>query len=144
MAGMKHGAWCHIEIPTTKHDEAQKFYGNVFGWKFNHIPEMNYTIYQTGDGEIGGGLFDPPAGAPRQITNYVNVADLDASAKKVADGGGKLLGERIEVGAHGWMRMIADPDGNVLSLWQSKPQTAPKKSSAPKAKPAKKGVKKKR
>jgi hypothetical protein len=135
---MKHGGWCHIEIPTSKRDEAQKFYGGVFGWTFTHIPEMNYTIYSAGEGEVGGGLFDPPAGVPRMITNYINVTDLDASAKKVAECGGKVLGERIEVGSHGWMRMISDPDGNVLSLWQSKPRPAPAKKAA------KKGGKKKR
>ena len=143
MAGMKHGAWCHIEIPTAKREESKKFYGGGFGWAFNHIPEMNYTIYQTGDGEVGGGLFDPPAGVPRMITNYVNVADLDVSAKKVAECGGKVLGERIEVGSHGWMRMIADPDGNVLSLWQSKQQPAAEKA-APKKKATKKAGRKKR
>ena len=44
MAGMKHGAWCHIEIPTAKREESKKFYGGVFGWTFNHIPEMNGKI----------------------------------------------------------------------------------------------------
>ena len=80
------------------------------------------------EGKVGGGMFDPPPGNPRQIMNYATVTDLDAAL------GGKLLGERMEVGAHGWMRVIADPDGNVLALWQFKPQPAAKKKPAPKKK----------
>jgi len=135
MAGMKHGAWCHIEIPTANPKAAKKFYGGMFGWEFHEAPEMSYTIYQTGDGEIGGGLWDPPAGTPRRITNYVNVDDLEASAKQVPKHGGKVLTERMEAGSHGSFRIVSDPDGNVFALWQTAKPAAARKP-APKGKPA--------
>lgn len=149
MAGMVHGAWCHIEIPTANADGAQKFYGGVFGWKFQPIPEMKYVLYNSGEGEIGGGLFDPPAGTPRHITNYINVKSLEESAKKVAEFGGRVITDTMDVPGHGSFRMVSDPDGNVFALWQSLPQAAPaekkaapaKKAAAAK-KPAKKGKKK--
>jgi hypothetical protein len=136
MAGTKHGAWCHIEIPTTSAEVSQKFYGGVFGWKFTPMPEMKYTIYNPGEGEIGGGLWDPPAGTPRHITNYINVTDLQVAAKKVAACGGRVITDRMEVPGHGSFRMISDPDGNVLALWQSNAPAAKK--------PAKKAASKKK
>lgn len=136
MAGMKHGTWCHIEIPTASAETAKKFYGQAFGWTFHEIPEHKYTTYRTGDGEIGGGLFDPPAGAPRTITNYILVDDLEASAKKVQELGGRIVADRVEVPGMGWFRIIADPDGNTFGLWQSMQQPKPESGKKP-AQPAK-------
>lgn len=122
MAGMKHGAWCHIEIPTSNAEAAKKFYGGLFGWKFNFVPEMKYTLYSTGEGEIGGGLFDPPPQVPRGITNYVNVDDLEAAARRVPELGGRLITDPMDVPGHGRFRVVADPDGNEFCLWQNLPQ----------------------
>jgi predicted enzyme related to lactoylglutathione lyase len=151
MAGMNHGAWCHIEIPSASVDAAKKFYGGMFGWKFTDVPEMKYTLYNSGDGEIGGGFFNPPEGTPRMITNYIIVTDLEDSAKKVPDLGGRVVSERMEVPGMGWFRIVSDPEGNSIGLWQAAqakpaPAASKPKKAAPKAKkaakkPAKKGKK---
>lgn len=141
MAGMKHGAWCHIEIPTASIEAAKRFYGGVFGWTFTYVPEMKYTLYSAGEGEIAGGLFDPPPGTPRHITNYINVTDLEASAGKVAELGGRIVTDRMEVPGHGFFRVVLDPDGNALSLWQSLAPAAPEKETpASRKKTARKAV----
>ncbi len=147
MAGMKHGAWCHIEIPSASVDAAKRFYGGMFGWTFTDVPELKYTLYSSGDGEVGGGFFNPPAGVPRMITNYITVSDLEASTKKVAELGGKVCTDRMEVPGMGWFRIVNDPEGNSMGLWQPaqpKPSPAaskPKKASAKAKKPAKKAKK---
>ena len=41
MAEMKEGQWCHVEIPAADPMKAQRFYGEVFGWKFTEIPQMD-------------------------------------------------------------------------------------------------------
>ena len=133
LPGMKHGAWCHIEIPAASVEAAKRFYGGLFGWKFSESPAMKYTLFNTGEGEIGGGLFTPPPGTPRQITGYVTVGDLEASAKKVRALGGRVATDRMEVPGFGCFRIVADPDGNSFGLWQS--MHAPTKRGARK-KPA--------
>ena len=145
MAGMTHGAWCHIEIPTANKEASKQFYGSLLGWKFTEVPEMKYTIYSTGEGEVGGGLFNPPEGTPRMITNYVTVVDLEAAAKKVPELGGKVCTERMEVPGMGWFRIVNDPEGNSIGLWQPALPAAsakPKKAAASKAKASKKPAKK--
>ena len=136
MAGAKHGAWCHIEIPTSNVEAAKRFYGGLFHWKFTFVPEMKYTIYTAGEGEIGGGIFDPPPNMHRRITNYVNVADLEAAAAKVPELGGRVITDRMDVPGHGMFRVIADPEGNELCLWQTVKSAA---SAKPKSKPKAKG-----
>ena len=149
MAGMKHGAWCHIEIPTSSVDAAKRFYGGMFGWSFTDVPEMKYTIYKTGEDEVGGGFFNPPEGTPRTITNYITVTDLEAATKKVPELGGKVCTERMEVPGMGWFRIVNDPEGNSMGLWQpaqaaiaAKPKKAAPKAKKAAKKPAKKGKKK--
>ena len=155
MPGMTHGAWCHIEIPSASTDTAKRFYGGVFGWKFTDVPEMKYVLYSSGDGELGGGFFNPPEGTPRMITNYITVTDLEDSTRKVNELGGKVCTDRMEVPGMGVFRIVNDPEGNSFGLWQptAPPPAAakPKKAAAPKAKkksparkPAKKAGKKRR
>lgn len=148
MPGMTHGAWCHIEIPAADKEASQRFYGGLLGWTFTEVPELKYTLYSTGDGELGGGLFNPPEGTPRHITNYVTVSDLEAAAKRVPELGGTVCTERMEVPGMGWFRIVNDPEGNSIGLWQPARPAAPSKpgKAAPKAKkgskkPAKKGKK---
>jgi len=153
---MKHGAFCHIEIPSASVDAAKRFYGGMFGWQFTDVPELKYTLYNAGEGEIGGGFFNPPEGTPRMVTNYITVADLEAAAKKVPELGGKVCTDRMEVPGMGWFRIVNDPEGNSFGLWQPALKVSeahpsgpamPKKAAAPKPKkaakkPAKKPAKK--
>lgn len=138
MAGGRKGSWCHIEIPVASPKNAKKFYGELFGWTFRDVPELNYVIFTAGDGAIGGGLWNPPPGIPRLITNYVSVDDVGAMVARVQQYGGKLVNPRTEVPGHGWFALVADPDGNVLGLWQNaaKPAAASRKKRTPKKKHA--------
>jgi predicted enzyme related to lactoylglutathione lyase len=134
---MTHGSWCHIEIPSASVESAKRFYGGMFGWTFTDVPEMKYTLYSSGNGELGGGFFNPPEGTPRTITNYITVADLEEAVQKVPALGGRVQTERMEVPGMGWFRIVSDPDGNNIGLWQpaqAAPAAAKSRKSAPKAK----------
>ena len=37
----------HVEIPTTDFKKAKKFYGNLFDWTFQEVPEMKYLLFRT-------------------------------------------------------------------------------------------------
>lgn len=139
MAEPTPGAWCHIEIPTTSPKKAKEFYGGLFGWTFRDVPELNYVIFSTGEGAIGGGLWNPPPGMPRQITNYVSVEDVRSMVERVVSLGGKTIAPRTEVPGHGWFALVADPDGNVLGLWQSAPRAAAAPAKVPRRKSVKRG-----
>jgi predicted enzyme related to lactoylglutathione lyase len=40
----------HIEIPAAETQVAAKFYENLFGWKMQHVPEFDYTMWEDGSG----------------------------------------------------------------------------------------------
>jgi predicted enzyme related to lactoylglutathione lyase len=100
--------------------KAKKFYRELLDWKFQEIPEMDYTMIEVGDGTGGGMMKNPLPGSPSHWMAYVLVEDVQASMKKAVSLGAKLLKEVTEIPGYGSFGTIADPTGAVLALWQAK------------------------
>jgi predicted enzyme related to lactoylglutathione lyase len=117
---MVHGVICHIEIPSDDVGSAKQFYGDVFGWTFQEMPmgESTYTMYQTRQGGIGGGITTPPPGAPKQTVNYILVNDIAPVLEQVRRAGGDVVTPVMEVPGAGWLAHFTDPDGNLFGLWK--------------------------
>ena len=109
----------HVEIPAANVEGAGKFYEALFGWKLQHMPEMNYTMWEAGDGS-GGGFpavsADNPVG---QVLVYIASDDIEADLKNVEKLGGKALHHKTEIPGMGWFGIFQDPTGNVLALYTS-------------------------
>lgn len=118
----------HFEIPYDKADRAKKFYGSVFGWKMNEMPDMSYTMVITGPadekgsptkmGVINGGMMKRQAPLKATVVT-ITVDDIEKTMKMVADAGGKSVQGKQPVGDMGWSAYIKDSEGNVVGLWQS-------------------------
>ena len=119
---MKEGVWCHIEIPTSDPKKSRSFYGEVFGWKFQEMPGMDYSMYETREGGIGGGVWNPPPGMPRQVVNYILVNEIEPVLQKIGRNGGKTIKEKTEIPHAGWFALVTDPDGNLFGIWKSAQQ----------------------
>lgn len=115
----KNGDHVHLEIPVKDPARAKAFYGDVFGWTFTDVPEIEYILFQT-PGKGGGGFYKPAEGQPTIPVNYFAVASIDESAKQVVALGGKLLTPKTDIGEHGWFQHVEDSEGNLISLWQGK------------------------
>lgn len=110
----------HVEIPAVNVDGAGKFYQDLFGWKIQSMPEMNYTMWEAGEGDEYGGFpqvsEENPAG---QVLVYIASDDIDADLKKVEKLGGKVLHQKTEIPGMGWFGIFQDPTGNVLAVYTS-------------------------
>ncbi len=109
----------HVEFATRDRKQSAQFYANVFGWKVDDIPEMNYATFETEKGGVGGG-FNPvnqdfPVGSTMV---YIGTDDLAATLKKIEANGGKTLVPSQEVPGMGWMAIFLDPSGTKVSLWK--------------------------
>ena len=105
----------HVEFSAQDRQAAGKFYSELFGWKVQQIPEMNYATFETGS--VGGGL-NPvqetyPAGT---VVVYVHTDDIDATLVKAESLGGKTLVPKSEIPGVGWFGLFADPTGNMIGL----------------------------
>jgi predicted enzyme related to lactoylglutathione lyase len=109
----------HVEIPAADVPAAGQFYQEMFGWKIQHFPEMNYTMWQAGD-DSGGGFPQVSDEAPAgHVLVYIDSDDIDADLKKVEQLGGKVIHPKTEIPQMGWYAFFQDPTGNVLGLYTS-------------------------
>ncbi len=111
---------CHVEIPCTDYEKAKKFYGDVFDWEVQVIPEMDYAMFKGKDGP-GGGFSKQLKVSDTGVLFYLEVEDIEAALKKIDTAGGQMVKEKTqnspEVGYYG---IFTDSDGNVIGLWSQK------------------------
>ena len=108
----------HIEIPTTNFKKAQKFFGNVFGWTFQNMPDIETVLFRAGARPNGGFYLVKKMPKKGQVNAYIEVEDIDAKLKEIKKAKGKVLVKKTQVGDMGWWAQFATPDGCYLSLWQ--------------------------
>ena len=127
--GRMSGKVVHFEIPFDDGDRARKFYSEAFGWTINEIPDLHYSIVQTGPtgeggfptdvGYIGGGMLKRESPADRPVIT-VDVEDIDEALKRIEELGGMTVLGRQDVGDMGWAAYFKDVEGNLMGLWQSR------------------------
>ena len=117
----KPGSIVHVEFNVKDPKPLKKFYSDLFGWKFQDVPQMNYSTFEAPSGP-GGGIGVVQKGQEAGITNYILVNSVDEYITKVTKAGGKVLGPKTEVPGWGWMAWFQDPAGMKLALWQPSPQ----------------------
>jgi predicted enzyme related to lactoylglutathione lyase len=122
------GRVVHFEIPYDDGDRARGFYSEAFGWQLQSMPGMGYTLVTSGPsgdtgptepGFINGGMMsreDSPSAAPILV---VDVDSIDDTLARIDRLGGKTLRGREPVGDMGFAAYLADPEGNVVGLWET-------------------------
>jgi predicted enzyme related to lactoylglutathione lyase len=117
----KPGDIVHFELNTRNAERAKKFYSKLFGWKYkdSEIPGVEYYLI---DGVTPGGAINPLTedSKVKAPTVYFGTDDIDATLKKVRDGGG-TADEKLPIPGQGWFAACTDPDGNSFSLFQNDP-----------------------
>ena len=119
-----------FEIPADDLARARKFYGTVFDWKMNEIPQMHYTQVGTVEadrlgvrgtpkepGAINGGMVERGDSVKSPVI-YINVKNIDEAATTIEKNGGKIIQPRTPVGNFGFAAYFRDTEGNVVGLWQ--------------------------
>ena len=116
----------HFEIHASDPEKLSAFYAEAFGWKVQHIPQMNYWLLHTGEGEgIGGGLLKRRGNAPlygASVNAFIcslGVESVDGSLSKALDAGATVALPKMAIPGVGWQAYIKDPDGNILGLHQA-------------------------
>lgn len=114
----KQGAFGWTELMTTDVESAKGFYSELFGWETEEFPMegMSYTVLKV-DGEPVGGIMPMPPGCPATAPNwgtYVTVDDVDATAGKVEQLGGKVLLPPKDIPGVGRFSVLQDPQGAVI------------------------------
>jgi predicted enzyme related to lactoylglutathione lyase len=115
---MTPGAFGGNERMTLDSGAARPFYGALFGWETEDYPSegMKYVMVKVGGEAVGGMMALPPecAGMPPAWDVYVTVADVDATARRVEELGGKLLRPPADIPDVSRFCGRQDPQGATL------------------------------
>jgi predicted enzyme related to lactoylglutathione lyase len=123
----------HFELPANDRKRMADFYTSVFGWQAKMWGEEmgNYVTVATTEidekgmpkrpGAINGGLYPIMDGMEAQHPSVViAVDDIREAMKKIEGGGGKIMGEPVDISGVGQYVSFVDTEGNRLSILQPK------------------------
>ncbi|ANN21896.1 glyoxalase [Amycolatopsis orientalis] len=123
------GRVVHFEIPFEDGERARGFYREVFGWKADAMPGMDYTMVSsgpTGDtgmpsepGFINGGMLAKGLGPAEGPVIVLDVGSIDDTLAVIEKQGGSTLVGRTAVGEMGFSAYFRDTEGNVMGLWET-------------------------
>jgi uncharacterized protein len=133
---MKSNPVVHFEMPAEDRTRMANFYTQAFGWQTQMLgPDMgDYVVVTTTEsddngpkipGAINGGFYmkhkDWPAQHPSVV---IAVDDIHGAMMKVAEAGGKVLGDPMEIPGVGQYVSFFDTEGNRVSMLQPLPRMA--------------------
>jgi predicted enzyme related to lactoylglutathione lyase len=120
------GALCWTELTTSDTKTAEAFYTQLFGWSAKHSATdapMEYTEFSV-NGTPSIGMMPKPPHMPAHIPSfwmpYFQVSNVDASASKLKELGGKLFVGPQDIPDAGRFAVVTDPQGAVFAIFQAR------------------------
>jgi uncharacterized protein len=116
------GVFVWDELVTSDVEAAKSFYTKVIGWTTADMDMGEagvYTLVRSGDVDRAG-IFKKPAGmeaAPDAWLTYIGADDIDATAKRATELGGKVFQAPFDVEGVGRLAVLADPNGAVFGIF---------------------------
>ena len=132
----KPGSIVHVELHSADPAKSKAFYGEVFGWKFEEMPEMNYTMWRA-ENEPGGGIMQTMEGRPPQVLNYILAESVEDTLRDIMGAGGIVIQPKMEIPGQGWWALFQEPGGTMMAIYEgrvaTRPRPATRKAKAKKA-----------
>jgi predicted enzyme related to lactoylglutathione lyase len=131
---MKMNPVVHFEMPAEDRERMAAFYTKAFGWQTQLLgAEMGdyvlVTTTETDDngpkepGTINGGFYPKKDDWPAQYPSVViGVDDIQEAMTRVADAGGNVLGDPMDIPGIGRYVSFMDTEGNRVSILQPLPR----------------------
>ena len=108
-----------VDLTTPDADSAVDFYSRLLGWEVETTatPMGDYHIAKEHGHQVAGVMAQGPeqTGRPPMWTMYVNVADADATARKVTESGGRVLSQPFDI-PDGRVAIVADPSDAMFGI----------------------------
>ena len=134
----------HVEFHSNAPEKTKSFLQNVFGWKFEDMPAMNYSTF-TPPSPPGGGL-QQAENMPAGVLDYILSTDIENTLRKIQAAGGSVTMPKMEIPGFGWFAVFQDPTGITLALYEATPQpqarARPKRTAKRAAKAGRKSARK--
>ncbi|MFF2954619.1 VOC family protein [Kitasatospora sp. NPDC057965] len=116
------GGPCWVEHGSADPVAAQRFYGELFGWRpeADERPEAGGYTFMRLDGAVAASVAPLYGeGQPTAWSVSFLVEEADATARSVVAAGGSVVVEPMDALDYGRFAIVADPSGAVFGLWQA-------------------------
>ena len=124
---------CWVDTEQPDPDAACRFYGELFGWRFEDAVPADapgsYQIARLGGRDVAA--IASRSDQPVAWNTYVAVDDADLGAVLVASSGGTVIAEPEDAGPGGRLALCADPAGARFRLWQARRRLGAQKVNEP-------------
>lgn len=122
--------WC--ELMTTDTAGAESFYKKVVGWNpVPFAPDGSYTVFNKPGGSGVAGLMPlPTPSTPPNWMMYVGTPDVDQTAMRIAQLGGRVVKQPESIPETGRFAVVQDPFGAIFGIFQP-PPNRPGRSGGP-------------
>lgn len=123
---MKKNPVAFFEVPASDFKKAKEFYERVFDWNvelWGDEGAMALTTAADKDhnpiepGGINGGFYKRKS-REDQPSFGVQTDSIDRTLAAIEKSGGKVVTPKHSIGEWGFMADFADPEGNVMALWE--------------------------
>ena len=118
------------DLITDKPAQSRKFYESLFGWEFESVGTVfglgsneTYSLIRHKGRLIGGMVDARQLGEGKNISQWIvlmSVANIDVSIDALKRDGGTVLTPATNIADRGRMAVVADPQGALLALLQTK------------------------
>ncbi len=118
-----HVSW--HELSAADWEKAFAFYVELFGWQKvdADVGGLGTYLLFSAAGQTVGGMSTKPPTVPMPFwLYYFNVDDVDAAAKRVKSGGGKILEGPVEARGGNRVARCTDPQGAMFALRAGRPE----------------------
>jgi predicted enzyme related to lactoylglutathione lyase len=116
------GTVAHVAINADDLDAARRFYGAVFGWRFEPWGPPGFLKITLADGSLPGPIGalqdrrDLVAGARAAVEITVAVEDVDRACAQGRAAGGRVLMEKTVLPGVGELAFLEDPSGIPIGV----------------------------
>ena len=109
------GSMTWNDLVTPDPEQAVAYYGELFGWTFEEMPDSGgYRVIRNGE-RTNGGIF-PFQESPQNWLPYFGHDDVDALVGEIDGLGGQLFNGPAQL-PNGRIAVLSDPQGAVFAVW---------------------------
>ncbi|KXK61932.1 glyoxalase [Micromonospora rosaria] len=112
-----------FEVGTDRPDEAEGFYGGLFGWSFEEQGTVDGGSYRVtgagGPAGVGGAIRATDDGVPGYAVFYVQVPNVADACRRAESAGGRVVRPPVTAPSGLVHARLADPTGNEFGVFAS-------------------------
>jgi predicted enzyme related to lactoylglutathione lyase len=120
----------NVYVVADRPAELHAFYESALGLQLKFRDKDRWFQYGVGNTSVALACREEAAPAASGLVMVLEVSDFAGARERIAGAGGEVLGVR-DMGSHGTVMSLRDPEGNVVQLFKRAAPSAASTTQAP-------------